>query len=226
MRISRLARRSAVAGGVVALGVAATAAAAGGLSVGSILTSDDNPTPPEFRQTDETVVALGSEPLVGPWRLVTYSSPELVDDGEVLQPEGLPCLKLLLSGSSQDPFVATRSYCGERGQGGLAAAALPVEGQAGRVSTVLFGQAPEAASKVHMVDSVGWRKSAEVHEGPGSSTGDYWLYVMPPRAPADQTWVEWTDSTGKAREDRADLSLELLRPMDPVPLPSAAATAR
>jgi hypothetical protein len=210
-----LTRRSAVAGAMALLCLAGTAAAAGGLSVGSILPGDE--TPPEYRQTDETVVALGTDPRVGQWRVVTYRSPELVDRGEVVQPAGLPCLKLALFDDTTDELLATRSYCGERGKGGLAGASLPVRDSAGRVFTLLFGKAPEQAAGIRLRDSNRKNESADLYDGPRSVDGDFWVHVTPRGNRAEQTWIEWTGSDGEPRGERVDLSLELRQPLDPVP---------
>jgi hypothetical protein len=211
-----LARRSIFVGAVVLLVLTGTAVGAGGLSVGTILPGDETPGPPGYRQTDETVVALGSDPRVGNWRIVTYASPELVDRGEVLQPEGLPCLKLALSDAALGHLIAGRSYCGEHGNGGLAAATLPVQTPNGRVLTFLFGQAPEKAAAVKVASSAGWARGVQLHEGPATVEGDFWLDVMPHGTSAAETWVEWAGSDGSRVGERVDLTLELRRPMTPV----------
>jgi len=212
-----LARRSAVVGATALVCLAGTAAAAGGLSVGTILPGDETPEPPEYRQTDETVVALGRDPRVGQWRVVTYRSPELMDGGEVVQPAGLPCLKLALFNDATDELLATRSYCGERGKGGLAGASLPVRDPVGRMFTVLFGTAPEQAERIGLRDSNSKNESAALYDGPRSADGDFWVHVTPRGKAAEQTWIEWTDSDGKLRGDRVDLTRELRQPLDPAP---------
>jgi hypothetical protein len=211
-----LARRSAGLGAAALLSLAGTAAAAGSLSVGSILSGDETPEPPDYRQTDETVVALGSDPRVGRWRVVTYRSPELVDRGEVIQPAGLPCLKLALFGASSEVLLATRSYCGQRGTGGLAGASLPVRDSAGRVFTLLFGEAPEQAAGVRLGDSNGKNQGATIYDGPPSGDGDFWVHVTARGRPAEQTWMEWIDPDGTPQGERVDLSREVRQPLDPV----------
>jgi hypothetical protein len=210
-----LTRRSAVASVTALLCLVGTAAAAGGLSVGSILPGDETPEPPAYRQSDETVVALGSDPRVGRWRIVTYQSPELVDRGEVIQPAGLPCLKLVLLDASTGALLGARSYCGERGSGGLAGASLPVRDSAGRVFTLVFGEAPEQAAAVTLVDSNGKNRSAELYEGPPSADSDFWVHVMERSDAAERTWIEWNDSDGGRRGEPVDLTLELRQPLEP-----------
>jgi hypothetical protein len=211
-----VARRSVLAGTIVVLVLAGTAAAAGGISIGSILPGDDTPGPPEYRQTDETVVALGVDPVIGRWRIVRYRSSELADRGEVLQPAGLPCLKLTLQAPAGGPPIGSRSWCGDRGQGGVAAASLPVRTPDGRVYTLLFGEAPEQAAAVEVANSDGMRRRVRLHEGPAMIESDFWMDVIPRGEPAGETWVEWSGADGRRPGERVDLTLELGQPLTPL----------
>jgi hypothetical protein len=210
------ARQSALAATAVLLVLAGTATATGGLSVGSILPADETPHPPEYRQADETVVALGTDPRVGSWRIVAYRSPELVDRGEVIQPAGLPCLKLALTDATSDTLIGTRSYCGERGKGGLAGASLPVEAPSGRVFTIIFGQAPEEAAGLEIVNSDGGVRRPAFHEGPEAIKADFWMDVIPRASLAEETWMRWIASDGRSAGERVDLTLELSQPLTPI----------
>ena len=201
----------AAAGGV--------AAAAGGLSVGSVLPSGESSQAPEYRQTDETVVALGTHPQVGRWRITAYRSAELMDDGEVVQPAGLPCLRLLLSRTSDGAPTAGRSFCGEHGRNGLSAAALHVADETGSELDVLFGEAPEAAARVALHGANDSQQGAQLHEGPASLHGDVWILVTPQSKPSEgRTWVDWMRPDGTAAGDNVDMTRQLGRPAGAVPL--------
>jgi hypothetical protein len=134
----------------------------------------------------------------------------------VLQPEGLPCLKLTLSEPASGVPVGSRSYCGERGEGGLAGASLPVRRPDGRVFTLVFGEAPEQAAAVEIANSDGMRRLVRLHEGPATIEGDFWMDVMPRDAPAHEACLEWSGSDGRRAGARVYLTLELSQPLTPI----------
>ena len=216
----RSARRTGPLMMVVLLAAAGGVAVAGEtLSVGRVLPGGESPGAPEYRHTEETVLAVGTHPQVGRWRITAYRSAELVDDGEVVQPAGLPCLRLLLSRTSDGSPTAGRSYCGEHGQNGLRAAALPVVDQMGNELNVLFGEAPEAAARVALRRANHSPQSAQLHEGPASLRGDVWILVTPQsQASEGRTRVDWLRSDGTAGGDEVDMTRELGRPPGAVPL--------
>jgi hypothetical protein len=183
-----------------------------------VLPGGDVPAPPEYRQADEAVLAVGTDPRIGRWRITGYRSTELRDGGEVVQPAGLPCLTVLLSDATDGRPLAGRGFCGERGRGGLSAAALPVTDQTGRDLNVLFGGAPEAAAGVVLTSVARSEWAAQLEEGPTSFDGDVWIMVAPRESQSQSASVDWVRGDGKAAGDEVDLTRELERPGDPLPI--------
>jgi hypothetical protein len=184
------------------------------LSLGAV------PSAPEYRQADETVLALGSDPQVGRWRITSYSSAELNDAREVLQPAGLPCLKLLLSGASGRP-VAGRSFCGARGSAGFAAATLPVVGRTGRPLNVVFGTAPGSSATVQLLSDGRAAQQAPVRQGPSGFRRHLWMLVVPGDPPVHTATLGWRRAEGVGYEDTLDMTQELGRPGTPIPISEA-----
>jgi hypothetical protein len=99
--------------------VVATAAAGGSgmLSPGDVILGAEPTGPPENRQgMDETVLATGTTPIAGPWRITGYKSDGAIANGEVVEPAGLPCVRLMLSAPPEGTPYGGRGFCGERGQ--------------------------------------------------------------------------------------------------------------
>lgn len=217
--LGRVARHAALAGVLGALVVVGGAVAAiDRLAVGTILPSSDVPSPPEYRQADETVLAVGTDPQIGRWRITRYRSTELRDRGEVVQPPGLPCLTLLLSDATDGRPLAGRGFCGERGSGGLSAAGLPVMDRTGHDLIVLFGGAPEAAARVELSSTDHGERAAHVEEGPASFDGDVWILVVPREPHGQSPSIDWVRADGRAAGDKVALTRELEQPGDPLPL--------
>jgi hypothetical protein len=214
-------RRSGVLSVLLLLVIAVGAALASGtLSVGSVLSADSPPGAPEYRQAEETVLALGSDPQVGRWRITSYSSRELEDAGEVLQPAGLPCLKLLLSDASGRP-VAGRSFCGARGADGFEAATLPVVGRSRRPLYLVFGTAPDSAATVELLADGREAQHARVHQGPSGFRRRAWMLVVPGDPPVHTATLGWREAEGGGYEDTLDVTLELRRSGTPIPIAEA-----
>jgi hypothetical protein len=200
----RLDRRARLGGRLVAVAVlagliAATAASAVGgvFSVGSVIPGGEPSGPPENRQTaDETVLATGTSPIAGPWRMTAYESQGTVENGEVIEPAGLPCIRLMLSEPPAGTPFAGRGHCGERGSGGFDVAGLPVRDAGGRSEILLFGRTPESTSWVDVAGEGGRRLRAQLHEGPSNLSGDVWVVAAPPDL--ERPRVTRSDGNGRA----------------------------
>jgi hypothetical protein len=123
----------------------------------------------------ETIVATGTSPIAGPWRLGAYASEGMSHDGEVLEERGTPCLRLMLSVPPAGTPIAGSGFCGKTA---FAGSSLAVAGKSGETEALLFGTAPEASESVEFTGD-GTRIGAPTHEGPAGVPGDFWVIPVP-----------------------------------------------
>jgi hypothetical protein len=128
-----------------------------------------------------TVVASGSSPVAGRWRVESYrDGPVTGPTGEVVQPAGAPCLALLIGGKAPD-FARGSSICG----GKLATDAFgyvsnPIrDKQSGRNELLLYGWAPAGTETVRLSGPGGVKLSART-QGPKNVEQRYWVITAPP----------------------------------------------
>jgi hypothetical protein len=128
-----------------------------------------------------TVVASGSSPVAGKWRVESYRGGAVTGPtGELLQPAGAPCLALLIGGNAPD-FARGSSICG----GKLATDALgyvsnPIrDEQSGRNELLLYGWAPAGTETVQLSGPEGLELSSRT-QGPKNVKQRYWVITAPP----------------------------------------------
>lgn len=210
-RSRRRPSRTILAVGVIvgALSVATAGAATGVIDVGDDSRSKVGDILPRGAPTggdslaDETVVATGTSPVGGPWRITSYTSEATIVDGMVTEPAGLPCIRMMLVNPGRTPITGT-GWCGDV-RGGFGESALPVQDDAGRREIILFGRAPEEASVVEVrSDSGELVREEETYDGPAHFSGDVWAIVVP-AGPA-VTSVAWKGGSGAAPRDPKDVS--------------------
>lgn len=199
---------AAVVGALVVAGAAA--AATDVLSVGSVIPGGEPSGPPEHRlPVAETVVAKGSSPVAGQWRLTSHEGQGTVDNGEVVEPAGLPCIRLLLVNPPPGSPLDGSGYCGEV-EGDFTVAAVPVfDERASRSELLLFGPAPEEATAVELTGDDGVKIRVDAFDGPSGYDGDAWVIAAPPGVKnAKVTWIgENDDAVG----DSVDASSQFAR---------------
>jgi hypothetical protein len=170
----------ALMGGLV-VAVAGAGAATGLLSVGDVVPGGGKPGPPAYGMAvGETIVATGTSPVAGPWRLGAYASEGMQFEGEVLEAQGTPCLRLVLSAPPAGTPLAATALCGGSGEKtSFAGSSLPVTANSGESEALLFGTAPETSESVVFTGD-GARISAPTTEGPAGAPGDVWVIPVPP----------------------------------------------
>jgi hypothetical protein len=200
---SRLAFALALGGTFIA--AAAAGAATGLFAVGDEIAPDQPPAPgqPPAGLEEEKVLATGSSPVAGHWQISGYQSNEIVDQGEVLQPAGLPCLRILLVERQVSPLGGS-GYCGTSRD--FKVASVPAtDGR--EVEVLLWGPAPEEAATVELRAAGGIKLSAPVHDGPPEYEGDLW--VIPAPHTLEDARMVWLDGDGRVSAPReASTSLQ------------------
>jgi hypothetical protein len=201
-----------VIGFLCLLAAATTAGAASGvLDVGSVIPGGKPTGPPENRlDVDETILAKGTDPVAGPWQIRSYKSKGMgVYHGEVLEPAGLPCIRLVLIDPPVGTLLTGSGFCGEAGKGGFDIADVPVRDSSGRVVVLLFGHAPEDAAGVELTAGGGTRIRVNTLEGPADVPGDVWQITTPPDL--ESARVDWLHADGRAAGADLDASIHLDR---------------
>jgi hypothetical protein len=213
-RLSIRNARSAVVVGVVAAVVTAgvAAAAAGMFDVGSTIPGDERGAPGRSDlSVDETVLAAGQSPVGGPWRITSYASEGVRSEGEIVEPEGLGCLRLTLVAPSAKSPVGWSGFCGEPGNGGFAAGSVPVVDDSGNAGLILFGPAPGAATAVVLRGPDG-RALADVRTSDDPTPDERTLWALEVTGGLDGAELVWLDEKGDAAGsslDAADFSARL-----------------
>lgn len=206
-RPGRLRRRRTVGLALAGALVLATAAgaASGALDVGSVIPGGA-PTGSNER-VDETVLATGTAPVAGEWRMTSYTSKEFVHGGEVIERGGLPCIRLMLVDQRRSPLAGS-GWCAEI-EDGFHAASVPFADAQGRAEVILFGIAPEDASGVEVNADGGRRIRDRTYEGPPDFPGDVWVVAAP--IELSNPRVDWIDGNGTPAGADRDISGQLQR---------------
>jgi hypothetical protein len=157
--------------------------------------------PPAVGGLDSTVVATGTAPEAGPWRLETYVSERLADpeSGEEYQPAGLRCLGIALADPPEEVMSTFAGQCGEFPRTpGFSRLQLTVPDASGEAREVLvYGRAPEGAAGVVITPPDGGSPiEAELHEGPPGVPGDFYLRALEPGQAVEGARVNWIDAAG------------------------------
>jgi hypothetical protein len=148
---------------------------------------------------NHTVVATGTAPYGGPWQMEVYRSSPLKDPrtGEVYQPDGLPCLELVLLDPPRTAGVASGGSCGVmRRTPGFSRSqlALPPK-QRGVKEVLVFGRVPARARAVVLTADGGIRTEVKPYPGPKRVRGDFYLMVVKPKM--EHARVNWLDAEGR-----------------------------
>jgi hypothetical protein len=195
----------AVAGCLSVTGIAA--AATGSFSVGDVIPAGTDTGAPDYqRPVEQVVVAQGTAPVAGPWRMTSYKSEQLVDSrGEEMQPAGLPCLRLVLTDPPAGVAQIGRWSCGASDDS-FAAAELPVLDAAGRAEMILFGRAPESAREILLTASGRSALRSPTEEGPPDFRGDPWVIAVPPGLGQRAPQLGWIGENGAVASARLDVT--------------------
>jgi hypothetical protein len=183
--------------------IAAGAGAATGLiAVGDVIPGGGKTGPPNYGMSvSETIVATGTSPIAGPWRMGAYASEGVQYEGEVLEEQGTPCVRLTLSAPPTGTPIGGTALCGKLGEEtAFAGSSLPVVAKTGETEALLFGTAPEASTSVEFTGD-GARIGAPTHAGPAGVPGDFWVISVPPGIrDAQVTWYGINDTVGGTLE--------------------------
>jgi hypothetical protein len=183
----------------------AAGAASGALDVGTVMPGGA-PTGSNER-ADETVLATGTTPVAGEWRMTSYTSKEFVHGGQVVERGGLPCVRLMLVDQRRSPLAGS-GWCAEI-EDGFHVASLPFADSQGRAEVILFGIAPEGAGGVELSADDGLRIRERTYPGPADFAGDVWV-IAAPTALSNPT-VDWIDARGRPAGADHDASGQLER---------------
>jgi hypothetical protein len=196
---------------VLSLGTAVVALGGDGLRPVGTTIRGDEPAAPGYSATGvpETVLATGSSAIAGRWQISEYASQAITDNGDVVQPEGLPCVKLLLLDPPPGVGLVGSSQCG-RPRGDLEVMSLPVPDDASdKVEVILWGRVAEGTGAVEL--------SAE-----GASP----IRVAPDPSPADFADDVWAIATSPDLDNASISRLDNKnRPIGP-PVDAASDMAR
>jgi hypothetical protein len=125
-------------------------------------------------------LATGSSPVAGPWRISEFASQTITDKGEVVQPEGLPCVKFLLLDPPPGWPVVGNSQCG-RPRGHLEVMSLPVQDRAsGDVEVILWGRVAEGTPAIELTAEGASPIRVAPEPGPADFAGDVWVIAASP----------------------------------------------
>lgn len=197
-------RRTAIfLGAVGALVVGGVAVGAtGGFRVGSEIQPGEpaGPSRNELGVT-ETVLAKGASPVSGSWRITSFGSPGLKADGEILEENGSPCIRLMLDDPPEGAPQGGSGFCLQELGSKFLMASLPVMDRAGHSEHILFGTAPENSSAVAFRAEDGADVRRSTSEGPPEFAGDVWALPVPiggsdPRV----TWYTDSGTVGGTRD--------------------------
>ena len=191
---------------IVAMGLllaTAAGAATGLLSVGSVIPGGGDPgfehDGPSPRQT---VIATGETPVGGPWRLTSYRSEGIVDDrGDLAEPEGLPCIRFLLTDPPATNPINGSAFCLAPGKREFNLSSVPVvDDSSGGAEVIVYGFAPRAAATVQLTSARGERIRADTTSGGSSFPGAVWVLAAPPGTEAAE--LDWLDRSEKPAGER------------------------
>lgn len=145
----------------------------------------------------EPAIAMsGTAPFVGPWTLKVYESQRSVVDGDLYQPEGLPCQTVFLDQPRPDTAGGSGGCGFQPRSPGFTLHQLSAPATVGSTpkEVLSFGMSPESADVVEIVSPDGdVVRSVPVEPGPKDGPDStYWLIVTGPDVLRDAT-VRWVD---------------------------------
>lgn len=197
----------ALTGALLAVGGAG--AATGVLSPGSIIpgeeagvSHDAGPGP------DQTVLATGTAPVAGPWRLTTYRSEGLSNGSEVVEAKGLPCVLLQLTDPPPQTISTASSFCLAPGKPEFNVNSLLVE-SSGSTELLLYGFAPDDTASIQLSAAGEETVLSQAHDGAGAFPGKVWMIPVAPGATAGE--LTRVDANGRTVGDSRDASAHLGR---------------
>lgn len=155
---------------LIALAVLVTA---GGVAAGAL--SGDDPSPNlSALEANEAVIADGTSPVAGSWRLTSVPSKESAG-----QPGGLPCIRLVFNNPPADTPLAGSEFCGQPSRrDGLMAGSVPVKDFAtGKTELFIFGRAAAGAVNMELENASGEsiRSSVKAAGSPDAT----WVLIVP-----------------------------------------------
>ena len=116
-----------------------------------------------------TIVARGSSPVGGRWRMGVYRS------------RGLPCIELTLLTPPAARPTGSAGQCGRFPRApGFGYSSLQVSDGKGQAEHLIFGRAPRRAAIVTMTAPGDLRRVVRTRPGPKGTGSDFWLIVAPP----------------------------------------------
>lgn len=183
-------------------------AATGILPVGTVIEGDEQGDSPDRLAVDETVLANGTTPVGGPWQITSYASEGVTDQGTVVEPEGLPCIRFMLTNPPSGTPLRGSGFCGEARNDGVSIGSVPVRGPDGNIELILFGEAPEQASVIEVARSNGPTLEGATHRGPKGSRS-YWVVALP--EDTEDPLVSWRGQDGQGSTSPQDASMHLDR---------------
>ena len=104
-------------------------------------------------------------------------SERIVHDGEVVQPAGLRCVRLMLVDRHDASLMGGAGWCGEV-EGDFAASGVAAT-DGSDVEVLLWGRAPEDAARVELTARGEPPRDAALYEGPAGFDGDVWSIAAP-----------------------------------------------
>jgi hypothetical protein len=198
--------RSSLAIALAALLVAGGAAVAATriLSVGDTIPAGGPGGPPENRtNVPQTIVAKGITPVAGPFQITTYGSAGVSDEGEVLEPRGLPCLELNLTDPPPTPTIGS-AFCGRGLRERFTVSTLEVLGVGGRKELIVWGSLPADARAARVVADGDEQIPVQRFDGPTDYPGDVWAAAL--SAGHSSVRAEWVRANGSQGDRAEDLS--------------------
>ena len=166
----------------------------GALPVGTVIPKGEG-TPP--RDSESTVVAIGTAPVTGPWQL------EVWRDHGAPSPPGEPRGRCLFIHPIDPPGAVPGGFSGFCGGLGFrktpgfsrAQHSVPGGGRRFAKEILVYGRVPERARAVVITPKTGARIEVQPDEGPKSLSGDF--FVIPIKPSFGPGKVNWIDRDGR-----------------------------
>jgi len=152
----------AVAAGFLSVGGAG--AATGLLPVGTVIAGGSDPEDQyEHGPEDKTIVARGTSPVAGPWRLTSMRHQGNPETGEAPG----DCLELLLTEPPEGTPIGATMLCQSLGESRFKADSVPVVNTStGKAEALVFGSAREGVASVVLSTDRGEQDQARTTEAP------------------------------------------------------------
>ena len=196
------------------LAATAAVAATGVLTVGSVIPGGGDPGfEHDGASPEQIVLATGTAPGAGPWRLTAYRSEGIADEqGQVVEAKGLPCIRLLLTSPPAANPINGSAFCLAPGKRDFNASSIPVlDESSGESELLIYGFAPTHAASVELTAGNRQRVRSDTDSGGPSFPGTVWLIAAPPLL--ESADLDWIDRSGKRAGANLDASryIEQLR---------------